>query len=409
MTVEDDAGGAAPGPTESRVAPPAPVIVRPRRATRRPVRGAAAAAAATSPSGGPGADPIVRSLFKAAPGLIYLDTASIGLPPRPTIEVMERHLRDWQAGTANWIEDWDRPSDRCRGDFAALIGADQSEIAYLPAASVGAGTVAASLKAGEHVVVPVDEFTSILYPILVAKERGAIVHEVPFDALAEEIKPGTRLVAFSLTQMQTGKTADLAAICDRAEAVGADVFVDATQSIPFVPIADIIHRVHYLVCAGYKHLLSPRGVAYLYVRSDRWDRLEAQNANWRASDQPFSRYFGGPLTLSSSAARFDVSRAWLPWLGASESMRLLASWRDSGLFDGARALADRLAEGTGCPRPGSTLVCVPIADPEHVRGALKEAGIKAAVRGTSIRFSPHVYNTDGDVDRAIEAIAPFLR
>jgi len=408
VTVEDDAGGAAPGPTESRVAPPAPVIVRPRRATRRPVRGAAAAAAATTPSGGPGTDPIVRSLFKAAPGSIYLDTATYGLPPRPTVEVMERHLLDWQAGTASWIEDWDRPSDRCRGDFAGLIGADASEIAYLPAASVGVGTVAASLKAGEHVVVPVDEFTSVLYPLLVAQERGAIVHEVPFDALADAITPGTRLVAFSLTQMQTGKTADLATICDRAEAVGAEVLVDATQSIPFVPLADVIHRVHYLVCAGYKHLLSPRGVAYLYVRSDRWDRLEAQNANWRASEHPFTQSFGGPLSLSASAARFDVSRAWLPWLGASESMRLLASWRDSRLFEGVRALANRLAEGTGCPRPASTLVCVPIADPEHARNALKEAGIKASVRGTSIRFSPHVYNTDADVDRAIEAIQPFI-
>ncbi len=403
----DQPGGVGPDPAGSRLAPPSPVVVRPRRATRRPAPGVAAAST-PSHSGGPGTDPIVRSLFKPSPGLIYLDTATYGLPPRPTIEVMERHLLDWQAGTANWIEDWDRPTDRCRSDFAALIGADPSEIAYLPAASVGAGTVAASLKPGDHVVVPVDEFTSILYPMLVAKERGAIVHEVPFDALTESIVPGTRLVAFSLTQMQTGKTADLAAICDRAEAVGADVFVDATQSVPFVPLAAVIHRVHYLVCAGYKHLLSPRGVAYLYVRRDRWDHLEAQNANWRAADQPFSRYFGGPLTLSASAARFDISRSWLPWLGASESMRLLVSWKDSGLFEGVRALADRLADGTGCPRPASTLVCVPIADPEHARSALKEAGIKASVRGTSIRFSPHVYNTESDVDRAIEVITPFI-
>ncbi len=363
---------------------------------------------ATRNEGGPGADPAVRSLFKPAPGMIYLDTATYGLPPRPTVEVMERALKGWQAGTANWIEDWDRPSDRCRADFAGLIGADPTEIAYIPAASVGAGVVAVSLKAGDHIVVPDDEFTSTLYPILVAKERGAIVHEVPFEALAEATKPGTRLVAFSLTQMQTGKTADLAAICERAEAVGAEVFVDATQSVPFVPLADVISRIDYLVCAGYKHLLSPRGTAYFYVRPDRWDRLEAHNANWRAADQPFNRYFGGPLSLSANAARFDVSRAWLPWLGASESLRLLALWRDGDLFEQVRTLARRLAAGTGIPAPGSSLVCVPIHDAEHARAALAAAGVKAAVRGTSIRFSPHVYNTEADIDRAIEAIAPFI-
>jgi selenocysteine lyase/cysteine desulfurase len=351
---------------------------------------------------------MVHSLFRPAPGLIYLDTATYGLPPLPTVEVMGRALAAWQAGTGNWIEDWDQPSDRCRGDFAALIGTEAANIAYLPAASVGAGVVAVSLRPGDDVVVPVDEFTSTLYPVLVAARRGAVVREVGFEALAESIRPGTRLVAFSLVQMQTGKTADLAAICERATDVGAEVFVDATQAIPFVEFADLLPRIDYLVCAGYKHLLSPRGTAYFYVRPDRWDSLEAHNANWRAADQPFNRYFGGPLSLSESAARFDVSRAWMPWLGASESMRLLASWRESGLFESVRALADRLAEGTGCPKPGSSLVCVPIEGAERAREALKDAGVKASVRGTSIRFSPHVYNTEAQIDRAIEAIRPFI-
>jgi selenocysteine lyase/cysteine desulfurase len=401
-----DTHDADAGPSEPARQLVTPAVARPKKAgTPEPGR---AAAAVSGPEGGPGTDPIVRSLFAPASGSIYLDTATYGLPPRPTVEVMERALRTWQAGTADWIEDWDRPSDRCRGDFAALIGTAAENIAYLPAASVGAGVVAVSLKAGEQVVVPVDEFTSTLYPILVARERGAIVHEVPFEALAAEIRPGTRLVAFSLVQMQTGKTADLAAICAQAESVGAEVFIDATQAVPFVPVADLLSKVDYLVVAGYKHLLSPRGTAYFYVRPDRWDRLEAHNANWRAADQPFNRYFGGPLSLSSTAARFDVSRAWLPWLGASESLRLLASWRETGLFAGVRGLADRLAAGTGVPKPGSSLVCVPIHDGERARVALAEAGIKASVRGTSIRFAPHVYNTEAEIDRAIEAIRPFL-
>lgn len=393
-----------------KVAPPAPRIVRRRRQDRAPARGAASAAPKPRATGGPGTDPIVRSLFRPAPGLIYLDTATFGLPPRPTIEVMERALKGWQSGTANWIEDWDQPSDRCRGDFAALIGTVAANVAFIPAASIGAGVVAVSLRAGDEVVVPVDEFTSTLYPVLVAARRGAVVREVPFETLADSIRSSTRLVAFSLVQMQTGKTADLRAICERASVVGAEVFVDATQAVPFVPIADLLPQIDYLVCAGYKHLLSPRGTAYFYVRPDRWDALEAHNANWRAADQPFNRYFGGPLSLSETAARFDVSRAWLPWLGASESMRLLSSWRAGDLFEGVRRLADRLAESTGLPKPGSSLVCVPMAPDriEKARAALKEAGVKASVRGDSIRFSPHVYNTEADIDRTVEAIQPFI-
>jgi len=89
-------------------------------------------------------------------------------------------------------------------------------------------------------------------------------------------------------------------------------------------------------------------------------------------------------------------------------MRLMSSWRETDAFEGVRRLADRLAEGTGIPKPGSSLVCVPIGGAEKAREALKAAGIKASVRGTSIRFSPHVYNTEADIDRTIEVIAPFI-
>ena len=150
--------------------------------------------------------------------------------------------------------------------------------------------------------------------------------------------------------MQTGKTADLAASRERA-ADGARGLRRRHPGDPVRAVRRPPRRIDYLVCAGYKHLLSPRGTAYFYVRPDRWDSLEPHNANWRAADQPFNRYFGGPLSLSRTRARFDVSRAWMPWLGASESLRLLARWRDAGLFDGVRGLADRLADGTGCPGP----------------------------------------------------------
>ena len=103
-----------------------------------------------------------------------------------------------------------------------------------------------------------------------------------------------------------------------------------------------------------------------------------------------------------------MSRAWLPWLGASESLRLLASWKDSDLFPAVRRLADRLAEGVGIARPGSSLVCVPASNTEQAREALRAAGIKASVRGDSVRFAPHVYNTEADIDRAIEVLEAYL-
>jgi selenocysteine lyase/cysteine desulfurase len=87
---------------------------------------------------------------------------------------------------------------------------------------------------------------------------------------------------------------------------------------------------------------------------------------------------------------------------------LIATWCRDGTLAEPLELAVRLAMSLGLEPTGSSLVCVPIADPEPVRAALEAAGIRAAVRGDAIRFSLHVWNDAADVDRAVEAIRPLL-
>src|SRR5947209_17723884 len=123
----------------------------------------------------------VRALFDPAPGTIYLDSATYGLPPRPTVETMHRAVDEWQAGTAYWVRAWDIRGEACRASFAELIGVPSESVALVPSASAGVGTSAASLTSADHVIVPDDEFTSLLFPILVAaRERGVHVQAVPF-------------------------------------------------------------------------------------------------------------------------------------------------------------------------------------------------------------------------------------
>ncbi len=353
-------------------------------------------------------DASVRSLFSPTPGVAYLDSATYGLPPEPTVRAMEEALAAWRAGSADWITEWDRPAERARSAFARLMGVDSERVALLPAVSVGVGVVAAGLGPDDDVVVPADEFTSVLFPLLVAGEHGATIRQVEFGRVPDETRPETTLVAISLVQMQTGRVAPLEEIVDRAEAVGARVLLDVTQGSPFVSLDTVIDRIDYVVTAAYKHLLCPRGVAFMVVRGDRLPELAPWNANWRSADDPYTRYFGGPLTLPRSAARLDVSLAWLPWVGAVESLELLAGWADQGLLHDPPRLASNLAEAIGVPWGGATLVCVPVSDGERARAGLVSAGVRAAVRGTSIRLSPHVYNDSADVERAAEAIGPFV-
>ena len=257
-------------------------------------------------------DPAIRAQFHPDRGLTYLDTATYGLPPNRAMEALQRAEQEWRAGTGVWVE-WDRQSNRARAAFARLMHTKPANVALLPAASVGVGVVAAALQPGDRVVTPRAEFRSVLYPLLVARDRGIDLVEVDdVEQLVDAIQPGTKLVALSLVQMQTGLVLPIREIVDRAEQVGAEVLLDATHGIPFVPLDDVIDRLDYLVTHAYKHLLCPRGVAFMVLRDDHIGPLPPIVSSWRASDDPYRTFFGGPLSLAQGAAQYDASLPWHP-------------------------------------------------------------------------------------------------
>lgn len=351
-----------------------------------------------------------RALFHPEPGIAYLDTATYGLPPQPTVEAMHEAIRAWQAGTADWVPDWDRCGDVSRDLFANLIGAQPDEIALVPTVSVGMAAIAASLTADDHVLVPEGEFTSVLFPLLVAQqERGFAITQVPFDRVADSIDRETTLVATSLVRSQDGRMANLPAICAATDAVGARLLIDATHAIPFVPVNQYLGQINFVVCHGYKHLLCPRGAGFLYIQRDRWDQLPPVLANWRATDAPHHRSYGGPLTLAPNAARFDVSLDWFAWVGAARSLQLLVEWQQQDLWTIPLRLAADLADQLGLHRPASSIVAVPVDQPAAVLAQLRSAGIRAAAPAGVIRLSTHVYTTADDIERAATMLAPLVR
>jgi len=348
-----------------------------------------------------------RSAFDLAPDTTYLDAATYGLPPRATVEAMQRALTAWSSGSADWVTDWDRPAEATRAAFADLAGVPASTVALHPAVSVGVGMVAATLGPGDEVLIPDEEFASVLFPFLVAARRGVIVRRAPLGRLADSVHPGTTIVATSLVQMQTGRRADLAAIREASDRVGARILLDATQAIPFLRGGEDLATIDYVVCHGYKHLLCPRGATFLVVRGDRQDDLAPVDANWRSAAPPYADFFATGLTEGAGAMRFDISLAWLAWVGAGVSIDLLRGWRASGDLDAVSARAERLAVKAGLEAASSTLVTIPVAEPGGALAALREARVKASVRGSAVRIAVHVWNDDQDVDRALAILTPF--
>lgn len=348
---------------------------------------------------------LIRSEFDVSPDRLYFDAATYGLPPRSAVDAYRNAIETWQNGTARFVEDWESAGEDCRALFARLIGTDPSTICLLPSVSAGIGMVAASVARGSVVLAAEDEFTSTLLPFAGAVPvTNATIRTVPWEQLIESITSDVDYVAVSLTRAQDGRTIDLAALTQATCAHGVRLIVDATHALPFVPVREYLPEIDYLICHGYKHLLSPRGTAFAYINPLYMPELIPINANWRS----VYRSYGLPLGTAETAAMFDISLAWHAWVGTGPALERLIDWSENGTIAESLDLARQLARGLETFAPGASLVCVRVRDPEGIAAQLDEQGLRAAGRGDYLRLSTHVWNTTDEVDRAIDLVNRVL-
>ena len=328
------------------------------------------------------------------PDVPYLNTASVGLPPRVAWEALQQALTDWRAGRGIW-EDWSESTTRARAAFGRLVGVSEDAVAVGATAAELVGLVAAAVPAGSRVLTAEGDFTSILYPWVA---QGHDVHAVPLEAIADAIDAETDVVAVSAVQSANGAIADLAAI--RQAAGDTLVVIDATQAVGWLPLD--AGDFDALVVGGYKWLMGPRGTAFLTVGERLAERVVPLHANWFSAEDPHGSYYGLPMRLASSARRLDTSPAWFSWVGAAPALELIEEIGMQAIKHHDVGLATRFRAGLGLQPGNSPIVAT---DVPGARERLEAAGIRAATRAGSLRASFHVYNTEADVDAALDALA----
>ena len=332
--------------------------------------------------------------------MVYLNTASLGLPPRRCLLAVQQAWDQWRSGRAN-PPDYDAPLTAARASYAALVGVDPSRVAVGSQASVFAGLVAAGLPAGSEVLTAAGEFTSIVFPFLAQAGRGVRVREVPLEELPGAVTARTALVAVSAVQSADGRLADLEALAAASVTTGARVLLDTTQAVGWLPID--ASRFAYTLCGGYKWLLAPRGTCFFTVTPEAADELVPHTAGWYAGAQPWDSIYGSPLRLASDARRFDVSPAWHSWVAQAPALDLLGEIGVPVLHQHAVRLANRFRAAVGAP-PGDSAI-VSLAAAPDIAERLQLAGIAGSVRAGRLRLAFHLNNDELDADRAGEVLS----
>jgi selenocysteine lyase/cysteine desulfurase len=368
-----------------------------------------------------------RDLFEIPEDIVYLNCAYMSPQLRPAREAGEkavsRKSRPWEITPDLFFED----AEEIRALFARLVGGDTEGVAIVPSVSYGISVAAANVpvREGEKLIILEDQFPSNVYAWRELADRsGARLVTLPRPedldwgrALIEEIDADTAVVAVPNCHWTDGSLVDLASVGESAHEAGAALVVDAIQSLGAYPFDVSEVRPDFLIATSYKWLLGPYGVGFMYVGEEYREGKPIEH-NWinRRGSQDFSGLVDYQDAFQPGARRYDVGErsnfALLPM--TAETLRQLLDWGVENVSETIGTLTDLIEEKAGelgivtIPKERRArhmigLMLGPDA-PDDLARRLTTHNVFVSVRGESVRVSPHLYNTEEDVDRLFEVL-----
>lgn len=374
--------------------------------------------------------------------MIYLDNAATTMhKPQTVIDAVTQamcSLGNAGRGATSGALDAARTIHGCRTKLARFLGCPRADhVCFTPNSTAALNTVINGVvRPGDRVVTTVLEHNSVLRPLnRLAVEQGVTVEYagcdangvLDYDELEQLVTPGTRAVVVTHASNVTGNSVDVARVAAVAHAAGALVIVDASQSAGTAKIDMDTMGLDVVCFTGHKGLMGPQGTGGLAVAEGidvapwamggtgvrsfdalqplEWPtRLEAGTLNGHgiaglSAGLDFIEAQGGVEAIASSeralADRFLAGVREIPEIklyGAfDQPTRSAIVSLNVGDIDSAE-ISDALMQGWGiATRPGAH--CAPFM---HRALGTERQGV--------VRFSFGYFNTDEEVDTAIDAL-----
>lgn len=163
-----------------------------------------------------------------------------------------------------------------REKLAALFGTpDPSRIAFTCNATEALNiAIHGAIHPGEHVITTACEHNSVLRPLYLKEKEGTELTIIPadkkghirYDLLESSVKSNTSAIVLTHASNLSGNVTDLAFVANFAKKHGLLLIVDASQTSGSLPINVVKMGIDILCFTGHKGLFGPQGTGGLYVR-----------------------------------------------------------------------------------------------------------------------------------------------
>jgi L-cysteine/cystine lyase len=372
----------------------------------------------------------IRSEMPYCSNYVFLNAGSFGPIPRRTLEAIQAYEKlEFEEGRS-----FQREAEKKAEAREAAAGAFQTPVNSVALTrhttdGMNIGIHGINWQPGDELVITDTEHPGGQYPAyVVARRYGVQLRRVNLGdgagdvvgAIEAAITPKTRMIVTSHLTWNTGTVLPVKELQELAIKHDLLLICDAAQSAGSVPANLGEMGIDVYATPGQKWLCGPEGTGATFVSERGIERLSQTVVGGSSMKYGSVEHLGGYVLPQSGANRFEVAGVYQPAIvGYTTSVNWIAqelgmdwvheriarlgqyAWEKLSAVDGVNVITpkDRMA--------GLLSFSVEGVEPPALVEKLAEDGIIIRNIGfpTCSRLSTSFYNTEEDIDRAVESIA----
>ncbi|MCB1192637.1 MAG: aminotransferase class V-fold PLP-dependent enzyme [Leptospiraceae bacterium] len=359
--------------------------------------------------------------------LIWLNNCGTTPASTDTKNSIMRYLEGYaEKGVLSEVEKYPSVRKSIIRILSKLLNCEEEELGIIHNTSEGMNFISwgFNLKQNDEILLLENEYPSNVYPWNHWKEHGVKIDFIPqgltpeefFFNLKSKTTSHTKVISISAVHWCTGMPLPIEKIGDFCSQHSIDLVIDGAQGVGHVDIDVKKCKIPFMAFSAWKWLLGPIGLGVIYVNKEKLKTIKnaflGQNSVVEADE-----YLPYKEEIRLGAERFEYSTVnfmdWVYFKSILETLdkigfptvmaRIydLANYLKSGLKSiGYEVLSDRFPENnTGiiaCYKQGTNT--------QNTFQYLKNNGIVGALRLGNLRFAPHIYNSEEQLDKVVQML-----
>ena len=366
----------------------------------------------------------VRAQFLLRPGLTHMNSATIGATPRPVVSALTDFL--WETESNPQDQVFGAPHlrmDEVRTTAAGFLGASVPEVALMRNTTEGMNAVAQGiqLRPGDQILTTNHEHPggSVCWEYVAQRVGAEIVKiEMPaavqsveqvVDLVSSQLTSRTRVCSFSHVCTITGLVMPLARISELTRPRDILLVCDGAQAPGMLDVDVRALGVDTYASSSHKWMLAPKGTGILYIREGVQDRVRPLFLHSGFGAYTASSGTRNVATVLAHGVAMDfhdtIGRGKVEARCRELRVRLRTQLEE---LDGLTVLTPRDEALCG----GILTISLEKGDYREVRRTMLEEHDFVLKNGraeyNAIRISTHIFNSEDDVDRMVEALGRVL-